>query len=175
MKAIVYTKYGPPEVLQLKEVDKPAPGDNEVLIRIYATTVTSGDVRMRKADPFLVRLINGFIRPKNPILGVDLAGVVEAVGKGVRLFKKGDEVFGSTYQHSGTYAEYTCLPEDAVLTKKPESITFEESVAIFFGGHTALHFLKKGNIEKGHKVLVYVCSLPNTLGQRLQGYAVPRI
>jgi len=113
---------------------------------------------MRKADPFLVRLINGPIRPKNPILGVDLAGVVETVGKGVRLFKKGDEVFGSTYQHSGTYAEYTCLPEDAVLTKKPESITFEESVAIFFGGHTALHFLKKGNIEKGQKVLIYGAS-----------------
>jgi len=159
MKAIVYTKYGPPDVLQLKEVEKPVPKNNEVLIKIFATTVTSGDARLRRADPFLVRLYFGFWKPKKSILGVDLAGVIESVGEDVKLFKEGDEVFGSTFDHGlAAHAEYKCLPENAVLTTKPKKLSFEESVAVFFGGHTSLHYLKKGNIKKGQKVLIYGAS-----------------
>ena len=148
MKAVVYTKYGPPDVLQLRDIEKPAPRNNEVLIKIFATTVTSGDARLRRADPFLVRLYFGLTKPKNPILGVDLTGVIESVGKDVALFKEGDEVFGSTFDHGlAAHAEYKCLPENAVLTTKPKNLSFEESVAVFFGGHTSLHYLRKGFIK----------------------------
>jgi NADPH:quinone reductase-like Zn-dependent oxidoreductase len=136
----------------------PAPKDNEVLIRIYATAVSSGDVRLRKADPFAVRLLFGFFKPKKRILGVVLSGEVEAIGKNVTLFNEGDQVYGSTGMGSGTYAEYICLPENGVLAAKPASLTHKEAAAIPFGGTTALSFLRKGKIQRGQKILIYGAS-----------------
>jgi NADPH:quinone reductase-like Zn-dependent oxidoreductase len=154
MKAAVYTQYGSPEVLRPMEVTAPAPKANEILIRIKATAVNSGDVRLRKADPFAVRFIFGLLKPKINVLGSVFSGEVEKVGAQVKLFKPGDQVFGHTNMSFGAYAEYICLPEDGSLAIKPANISHNEAAVIPFGGVTALHFLKKAQIKAGQKVLI---------------------
>jgi len=159
MKAVVYERYGPPDVLQLKEVSKPTPADNEVLIRTHATTVSSGDWRVRSLDVprgfgFISRLFLGVRKPRQPILGTELAGRIEFIGKGVTRFKAGDEVFAFSGARMGCHAEYKCMPEDGAIVLKPGNLTWDEAAAISFGGTTALDFFRRGKLQKGEKVLI---------------------
>ncbi|MEL0584179.1 MAG: NAD(P)-dependent alcohol dehydrogenase [Candidatus Thiodiazotropha sp. (ex. Lucinoma kazani)] len=160
MKAIAWTKYGAPEILKLIELEKPSPKNDEVLIKVHASSVTAGDCRLRAFKVPMgfwlpTRLAFGLTKPRNPIPGMDISGEIESIGKNVKLFKEGDKVYGTTGMRLGANAEYTCLSENAVLVNKPNNISHEQAVAIIFGGLTAIHFLKdKANIQRGQKILV---------------------
>ena len=163
MRAVVCTAYGPPEVLQLAEVPEPSPKDNEVLIKIFASAVTASDCIVRgfkvpSAFRIPMGLALGFSKPRNPILGMIAAGEVVSAGKGVKRFEAGNQVYTFSIRRFGTYAEYMCLPADAVIAPKPSNLTYEEAAAIPYGGLLALHYLRKGNIQSGQKVLIYGAS-----------------
>jgi len=163
MKAIICTKYGPPEVLQITEVEKPKIKDDEVLIKIHATTVTAGDVKLRSSDfPYMYwlpsRLMFGLTKPKNKIPGCELAGEIVTIGKNVKNFKSGDQVFGYSGFTFGANAEYISLHEEGVLAKKPINMSFEQAAAVPVGALTALHFLRRSIIQNGQKVLIYGAS-----------------
>ena len=154
MKAVVHTRYGPPDVLQVKEVEKPVPKDNEVLIRVHATTVNRTDCGFLRAEPFFVRVVSGLLRPKATILGSELAGEVEAAGKDVASFKQGDQVFGLTGLHFGAHAEYVCLPEEAAIAARPANMDYEEAAAVCDGAMLAIAFIRRTNRQEGQRVLV---------------------
>lgn len=162
MKAVICTKYGPPEVLHIQDVPKPIPKDNQILVKIVATAVNSGDVRVRALDvkgfmKTVMRFVLGFSKPRKPILGTVFSGIVEQVGKNVSNFKIGDEVYGITGFNFGTYAAYIAMSDKSVVVKKPSNATFEEAAAICFGGQTAYYFLEKAKVSKkaNLKILVY--------------------
>src|SRR3990172_96100 len=159
MKAILYQRYGPPDVLELKEVEKPAPKENEVLIKIHATTVTSGDWRARSLEvpagfKFLSRLFFGLRKPKRQILGTELAGKIEEIGKSGRGLEVGDRAFAYPGASMGCYAEYKCMPEDGQLARIPPNLSYDEAAALSFGGATALDFFRRGKLQSGERVLI---------------------
>ena len=166
MKAVVYERFGPPEVLQIKEIKKPIPKDNEVLIKVHATSVTRGDVIVRrgkhptsKFQTLMLHVMLGIKKPKIKVLGMEIAGEIEEIGKAVKKFKKGDAIFASTEFKFGGYAEYKCLPENRIIALKPYNINFEEAAGGFAsGGVTAVTVLRKANIQNGQDVLIYGAS-----------------
>tara|TARA_R110002072_G_scaffold65166_1_gene161265 strand:- start:2901 stop:3797 length:897 start_codon:yes stop_codon:yes gene_type:complete len=159
MKAIVYEKYGTADVLNLTEIDKPIPKNDEILIKIISTSVSAADWRLRKANPFLVRIFNGLFKPKRvKILGFEISGIVEKTGKNVSGFKKGDAVFAYCGLKFGGYAEYLCLKETDIIEQKPENMSFEEAATTPLGSLTALYFLRKANVSNGQKILIYGAS-----------------
>ena len=159
MKAIVCTKYGPPEVLQLKEVPKPVPKNTEVLIKIHATSVNRTDCGFRKPEyPVIIRLVNGILKPKKTILGSELAGDIEAIGKDVKTFKPGDQVFGLSIPDFGAHAEYICLPETASITTKPANMSYTEAAAVCDGLMLAITYIRKIDFSNERKILIYGAS-----------------
>ena len=158
MKAAICTKYGDPRFLKIEEVAKPTPKENQILVKIHSSSVTSGDARIRRADPWVIRLIFGFKRPRKSVLGVVVAGEIESIGSEVTKFKVGDKVFGTTGMSFGAHAEYQCINENGTLALIPEKMTYNEAAAIPFGATAALHFLRKGNVKAGQKVLIYGAS-----------------
>ena len=159
MKAAIYHRYGPPEVVTIGEAPTPRVGPTDILVRVHATTVSAADWRLRKADPFVVRLFNGLLRPvRHSILGMEFSGVVEAVGPQVSRFHPGDEVFGSPLFKLGAHAEYVCVPQDGPVALKPAALGFEEAAAVMFGALTAFGFYRRADIRPGQRVLVYGAS-----------------
>lgn len=189
MKAVICSKYGPPEVLELQDIDKPIPKDEEVLIKIQATTVHIGDTKIRSFKPGLgpvqdflfkpiMRFMIGFRGPRKKILGMELAGDIEAIGKDVTLFKPGDKVFAATEMSFGAYAEYTCMPENGILAKIPPGMSYEEAAPVPNGGVTALRFLRMARLQQDQKILIYGASgsvgtfavqLAKTMGAQVTG------